>query len=214
MLWSIIRPTRRLEAGLASRGTDRRSSAGPPRPDPLDPTPTVIPADFGVIVRENAPYVWRVLRRLGVREADVEDVAQDVFVVVHRKLREFEGRSSLRTWIYGICTRTASDHRRHAHVRREEATSRPPERAGSAPQLAELEARDRRAMLDAALDALDDDKRAILVLYEIEEVPMKEVAEVLGCPLQTAYSRLHAARRDLKREIEARQRALEGGLVG
>lgn len=169
--------------------------------------------DFAAIVRENAPYVWRVLRRLGVREADVEDVAQEVFVVVHRKLGAFEGRSSLRTWMYGICARTASDHRRRAHVRREEATSRPPERAGSAPQLAELEARDRRAMLDAALEALDDDKRVVLVLYEIEEVPMKEIAEVVGCPLQTAYSRLHAARRELKRAIEERQRALEGGVA-
>lgn len=173
--------------------------------------PAAAAPDFGALVREHAPYVWRVLRRLGVRESDVEDVAQEVFVVVYRKLGEFEGRSSLRTWIYGICARTASDHRRLAHVRREEATSRPPERAGSAPQLAELEARDRRAMLDAALDALDDDKRAVLVLYEIEEVPMKEVAEAVGCPLQTAYSRLHAARRDLKRSIEERRRVLEGG---
>ena len=176
-------------------------------------TTTATTPDFGAIVRANAPYVWRVLRRLGVREADVEDVAQDVFVVVHRKLPQFEGRSALRTWIYGICARTASDHRRLAHVRREEATSRPPERAGSAPQLAELEARDRRALLDAALDALDDDKRAVLVLYEIEEVPMKDVADALGCPLQTAYSRLHAARRELKVAVEERQRALEKELA-
>lgn len=196
-------------AGILCRAAAVRTHLDP-QPTPLLTPPAAAP-DFGALVREHAPYVWRVLRRLGVREADVEDVSQEVFVVVHRKLGDFEGRSSLRTWIYGICARTASDHRRLAHVRREEATSRPPERAGSAPQLAELEARDRRAMLDAALDALEDDKRAVLVLYEIEEVPMKEVAEAVGCPLQTAYSRLHAARRDLKRAIEERQRALGGG---
>ena len=60
------------------------------------------------IFREYAPFVWRGLRRLGVPECDVEDVCQEVFVVVHRKLGDFEGRSSLRTWIYGICARTAS----------------------------------------------------------------------------------------------------------
>ena len=70
------------------------------------------PHDLAAIFREHAPYVWRVLRRMGVREADVEDVTQEVFVVVHRRLPEFEGRSAMRTWIYGICLRVASDHRR------------------------------------------------------------------------------------------------------
>src|SRR5207302_10408961 len=71
------------------------------------------------VFRQYAPFVWRALRRLGVPESDVEDVCQEVFVVVHRKLGDFEGRSSLRTWIYGICTRTASDYRRSGRVRRE-----------------------------------------------------------------------------------------------
>ena len=163
---------------------------------------------FAAIFREHAPFAWRVLRRLGVRESDVEDAAQEVFLVVHRRLRDFEGRSSLRTWIYGICVRVASDHRRRAHVRREQPTDRPPERAGSAPQPRELEARQARALLDAALSRLDDDKRAVLVLFEIEEVAMKDVAEAVGCPLQTAYSRLYAARRELR---EALGELSEGG---
>ena len=160
---------------------------------------------FVALFREHAPYAWRVLRRMGVREADVPDVAQEVFVVVHAKLPEFEGRSSLRTWIYGICLRVASDHRKRAHVRRELATDRPPERVGSAPQPHELLARQRRAALDEALDALDEDKRAVLVLYEIEQLPMREVAEAVGCPLQTAYSRLHAARAEVRRALEGRR---------
>ncbi len=159
---------------------------------------------FADLFKEYAPFVWRALRQLGVREAEIEDLCQEVFVVVHRKLPGFEGRSSLRTWIYGICIRTASDHRRRAHVRRERPTDRPPERAGSAPQQREIERRQAKAMLDEALDALDGDKRAVFVLYEIEQLDMAEVAEAVGCPLKTAYSRLYAARRHVQ-EAFARQ---------
>ncbi len=149
---------------------------------------------FDAIFRENAPFVWRALRKLGVPEREVEDLCQEVFVVVHRKLPTFEGRSTIRTWIYSICVRTASDHRRRAHVRREEPTADVPEERHSAPQTRDLERRQARALLDAALDALDADKRAVFVLYEIEELSMNEVAGAVGCPLQTAYSRLYAAR--------------------
>lgn len=159
---------------------------------------------FADVFREHAPYVWRAMRRLGVREADAEDLCQEVFVVVHRKLAEFEGRSSMRTWIYGICVRVARDHRRRAHVRREQPTEHVPEERRSAPQLAELLRSEARALLDAALETLDDDKRAVFVLYEIEGLEMKEVAEAVGCPLQTAYSRLHAARKRVTATVERR----------
>ncbi len=147
------------------------------------------------IFREYAPFVWRALRRLGVREADVEDVCQEVFVVVHRKLGDFEGRSSLRTWIYGICARTASDYRRSGRVRREVVTDAPPEMAAEGGHEDVVALKQARAKLDRILDELDDDKRAVFVLYEIEELSMAQVADSLGCPLQTAYSRLHAARK-------------------
>jgi RNA polymerase sigma-70 factor (ECF subfamily) len=146
------------------------------------------------IFDEHARYVIRTLRHLGVREADVEDVAQEVFVTVHRKLAEFEGRAKLRTWLYAICLRVASDHRRRAYVVRERATDTVPvdtgERTGNEPDTS-LES---RAFVGELLAELDDDKRTVLVLYEIEGLTMREVAEVVGCPLQTAYSRLHAAR--------------------
>ena len=151
---------------------------------------------------EHARYVIRTLRHFGVREADVEDVAQEVFVAVHRKLPEFEGRSKLRTWLYAICLRVASDHRRRAYVVRERATDNPPvdtgERTGDEADTS-LES---RAFVQQLLGELDDDKRAVLVLYEIEGLTMREVAEVIGCPLQTAYSRLHAARELLREAWE------------
>ena len=155
----------------------------------MDPPPSM-----RTIFDEHARYVIRTLRHLGISEADVEDVAQEVFVTVHRKLPEFEGRAKLRTWLYAICLRVASDHRRRAYVVRERATDAPPvdtgERTGTEPDTS-LES---RAFVQELLAELDDDKRAVLVLYEIEGLAMREVAEVIGCPLQTAYSRLHAAR--------------------
>lgn len=156
------------------------------------------------VFREHAPFAWRALRRLGIPESDVEDVCQEVFVVVHRKLGEFEGRSSLRTWIYGICARTASDYRRSARVRREIVTDEPPEAAQEGAQHDAVAMRQARAALDKILDELDDDKRAVFVLYEIEELTMAEVAEALGCPLQTAYSRLHAARKIVEARVKER----------
>jgi RNA polymerase sigma-70 factor (ECF subfamily) len=143
---------------------------------------------------EHGAYVWRALRHLGAPEGEVDDLVQEVFVVVHRRLPSFEGRSSLRTWLYGICLRVASDFRRRARVRYERTASDPARDLSESASLAPDERARARAQLRNLLAALDDDKREVLVLYEIEGLPMSEVAEILGCPLQTAYSRLHAAR--------------------
>ena len=153
------------------------------------------------VFRELAPFVWRALRRLGVAERDVEDVCQEVFMVVHRKIGDFEGRSSLRTWVYGIAIRVASDYRKRSHVRREIVTDDVPDAASADDPLDEAARREARARLDRILDELDEDKRAVFVLYEIEQVTMAEVAEAVGCPLQTAYSRLHAARKLVEEAI-------------
>jgi RNA polymerase sigma-70 factor, ECF subfamily len=179
-----------------------------PQPTPQQASSSVATGDasrapaLADVFREHAPFAWRALRRLGVPEADVDDVCQDVFLVVHRKLADFEGRSSLRTWIYGICARTASDYRRSGRVRREIVTGSPPEAAADAAQHDAVALRQAREALDRILDTLDDDKRAVFVLYEIEELTMGEVAEALGCPLQTAYSRLHAARKMVTAGVE------------
>jgi RNA polymerase sigma-70 factor, ECF subfamily len=150
--------------------------------------------DTAGVFAEHGAYAWRVLRRLGVEERDAEDVCQEVFMIVHRKLSEFEGRSSVRTWVYGICVRAASDYRKRAGHRRETVTDSPPELTSASDPHGETAGRQARALLDRIVDELDDDKRAVFVLYEIEDLAMNEVAAAVGCPLQTAYSRLHAAR--------------------
>lgn len=153
--------------------------------------------DLRKIFDDYSAFVWRTLRHLGVREADVPDVCQEVFITVHRRIDSFEGRSALRTWLYGICLRTASDHRRRAHVRREVAVEQVPREQIDAEQPQAVDRQRARRRLLELLEQLDEDKRAVFVLYEIEELGMKEVAEIVGCPLQTAYSRLHAARKQL-----------------
>jgi RNA polymerase sigma-70 factor (ECF subfamily) len=162
----------------------------------------VDPETLRRIFDENVAFVWRSLRHLGIGESDIEDVCQEVFIVVHRKFAEFEGRSALRTWLYGICLRVAKDHRRRAYVRREVAVSEPPRSAQSATQEEDYRRVEARRTLGTILDRLDEDKRAVFVLYEIEGLSMKEVAETMDCPLQTAYSRLHAARRVVVEELK------------
>ena len=143
---------------------------------------------------EHARYIWRTLRHLGVSDADAPDLCQEVFVTVHRKLPSFEGRSTLRTWLYGICIRVASEHRRRPYVRHERPASEPaPVEAGSTEAGPDTHF-EQRAAVQRLLGVLDEDKRVVVVLYEIEGFSMKEVAELVGCPLQTAYSRLHAGR--------------------
>lgn len=160
-------------------------------------------AEFSAIFAEHAPYIWRALRNLGVREPDVEDVCQEVFVVVHRKLAGFEGRSSLRTWIYGIALRVVADYRKKAHRRYERLLNAPPEASIEAAQ--EQSAADRQLwlLLHRLLDTLSEERRQIFVLYEIEQLSMSEIATILDCPLQTAYSRLEAARKLVQQGMAA-----------
>ncbi|MEZ4221189.1 MAG: sigma-70 family RNA polymerase sigma factor [Polyangiaceae bacterium] len=180
-----------------------RSALGSGEADHAGPARKSI--DITEIFGEYGGFVWRALRHLGVRAADLADVTQEVFLVAHRKLPEFEGRSSLRTWLYGICLRTASDYRRKAHIRREVAVDELPDQVAEPEQEVDAERVRLRARLEALLAELDEDKRAVFVLYEIEELSMKDIATLIGVPLQTAYSRLHAARRLLAQSLEDRR---------
>ncbi len=159
------------------------------------PAPTAPRAvSFADVYPVHAALVWRVLRRMGVRPADLDDVCQEVFLIVHRKLAEFAWRSSLGTWVCGIAVRCASDYRRRAHIQRESPLDSGFDREAEATQDAAVERREARALLDRILGTLDEDKRAVFVLFELEGMSIADIAESLGCPVQTLYSRLHAAR--------------------
>ena len=159
-------------------------------------------ARFRSSFEENAPFVRRTLRRLGIPPADSEDLVQEIFVVVHRKLGEYDGRSPFRSWLHGICVRVVSSYRRSARVRyeRPQADSALDDRESQVASDPERNAEVRRAclLLEALLIRLDDDKRNVFVLFELEGIAMTKIAKTVGCPLQTAYSRLHAARKALR----------------
>lgn len=165
--------------------------------------PVVERPTLAEVFDQHASYVGRTLRCLGVRERELPDAMQEVFLVVHRRLGELERPGALRGWIYGICVRKAMSLRRRAARRREAAMAEPPERVSPEPTPHE-ELVKARALVTALrlLDELDDDKRAVFVLYEVEQLPMREIAQTVGCPLQTAYARLYAARKVLARNLE------------
>ena len=140
-------------------------------------------------------FVWRSLRRLGVNAVDLEDAAQDVFVVVHRRLADFEQRSAVKSWVFGIALRVAKVYRHKAARQRmrhceEEAvlvcTRDSPEQASVHMQAAR--------QVQLVLEELDDDKRAVFILAELEQLPAADIASALGIPVNTVHSRRRLAR--------------------
>lgn len=192
-----------IVAGVAVNGT---ASNAPIAEASVNPRGSEL--RFEAVFAEFAPYVLRVMPRLGVGTADVDDVAQEVFMAVHKGLADFEGRSRLRTWIYGICLRVAGNYRRRAH-RRREVRGLDIEETFAPVQGETLERTRSRKLLMSALEGLSERKREVFVLYEIEELSMAEVAQAVDCPLFTAYARLYAARREMKQAIE--RATQEGG---
>jgi RNA polymerase sigma-70 factor (ECF subfamily) len=153
--------------------------------------------------------VWRSLRRLGVPEAALDDAAQDVFLVVHRRWNDFKNQSSRRTWIYGIALRVASEHSRRARREQSRLSPTDPDLVNSdlmsPDMLTDQSIRQREAgrVLYEALGGLADGERQILVLVDLEERSVVEAAEALGVNLNTAYSRLRRARQHFEQALKA-----------
>jgi RNA polymerase sigma-70 factor (ECF subfamily) len=169
------------------------------------------PLDLLSIHEEHAQFVWLSLQRLGVRTTDIEDLLQEVFIVVHKRLATFDGSARMTTWLFGICLRVAAAHRRRAYNRRESIVPAPADEALADSASPEDLASNRQAQarLAAILDTMDLEKRAIFVMFELDELSCEEIAEILGVPLGTVYSRLHAARKAFGAAV-ARFEAREG----
>jgi RNA polymerase sigma-70 factor, ECF subfamily len=193
-----------LPAGADERAPARRRPAPPPIPQAAARGQAL---DFTGVYDEHFPFVWRSLRRLGVPERLLDDAAQDVFIVVHRQLAGFEGRSTLRSWLFGVARRVAHDHRRR--IGRKERTEELPEGVADprAPSpAAQVERAQALRTLHEILDALDDDKREVFVLAELEQMTVPEIADAIGANVNTIYSRLRAARAAFEAAV-ARRRA-------
>jgi RNA polymerase sigma-70 factor (ECF subfamily) len=159
------------------------------------------------IYREHFRFVWRSLRRLGVPESDAADAAQDVFLVVHRRLDEFEGRSKVTTWLFGICLRVARDRKRLAHNRRRSDDDSPLDDAAdeTVDVAADAERRQGLKLLESLLDTLPDEQRAVFVAYEMEGMGGEAIAEALKIPVGTVHSRLRLAREAFERNLKRLQ---------
>jgi RNA polymerase sigma-70 factor (ECF subfamily) len=149
---------------------------------------------FRELVDRHFEFVWRSVRRLGVRAADVDDAAQEVFLVAARRLDDFAPDRE-RAFLFGTAVRVASTRRRSARRRPEELEAESDERVGvelDPEELAELA--QARPLLQEILDGMSVELRAVFILAEVEELPVREIAELLGVPQGTVSSRLRSAR--------------------
>jgi RNA polymerase sigma-70 factor, ECF subfamily len=161
------------------------------------------PLDIRSIYDAHGDFIWLSLQRLGVQPADMDDVAQEVFMIVHRRLDSFDRKTRLATWLFGICLRVAANYRRRSRARHEvlagDAHDDRPSTLVAADDL--LARREERHFAEWALSHLDVEKRATFVMFEVESLACEEIAKIMNVPLGTVYSRLHAARRQIEKVI-------------
>lgn len=166
---------------------------------PADSQPTPCRISTRQLFEMHAAFTLRLVRRLGVHESDMEDVAQEVFLIAHRRIADLDAEANPRNWLFGIARRVVANYLRKSHRVRERPSQEVVSSHGD--PAAEMDLRRARALLEQALDRLDQDKRTVFVLFELEGLPMHEVAEMVGCRLHTAYSRLYAARMLVRRRV-------------
>jgi RNA polymerase sigma-70 factor (ECF subfamily) len=168
-----------VNPGRGTSGDDRSSSST---------------SELRAIYVDQLPYVLSTLRRLGVGERDLEDITHDVFVTVHRRLPDYDRGRPVRPWLFGIAYRAASDYRRLARHRREDMDHEVDAPDMSQPVDERMDQAQKRSLLVAALQDVELERRAVLLMHDLDGIGVPEIAEQLGIPLNTAYSRLRLAR--------------------
>jgi RNA polymerase sigma-70 factor, ECF subfamily len=153
-------------------------------------------------------FVYRVARRLGTPIAELDDVCQEVFLVAFRKLRAFR-TGQLTTWLYRICANVVSDRHRRRRVRRafQELWGEPEEPVAELTPDRELESREAEVLVGRLLERMAPKKREVFVLYEMEGMSGEAIADLVGCKVDTVWTRLHYARKEF--ESLARKRGVE-----
>lgn len=168
---------------------------------------------FQSVYQQYFNFVWASVRRFGVHPDATDDLVQEVFMVVHAKLEGLDKPSALRSWIYGVVRRTASNHRRTQRTQTsallssascEDAQSTEPN------PFEHLETNADLHFLASLLAELDEPKREIFAMVELDELTVPEVAEVLDIPLNTAYSRLRSARQAFEAAVNRRGQRSKG----
>jgi RNA polymerase sigma-70 factor (ECF subfamily) len=160
--------------------------------------------DFAAIYAEHFQFVWRCLRGLGVANAQLEDAAQDVFVVIHQRLHTFEHEAALRSWIFGIVRRIAYRYRRTAQRKPSGALHTEEPSTGEPGPHEHIQDVQAARFVDRFVSGLDDRKREVFVLGVLEGLTVPEIAEALEVPLNTIYTRLRRARAEFREALAAR----------
>jgi RNA polymerase sigma-70 factor (ECF subfamily) len=197
------------------QGVEPLDATGRAVPSPEAEAPASAPLatpgfpEFRTLFADYFPYVWHSLRRLGVPDRDLEDLAHDVFLEVYRGRDRYDPARPVRAWLFGFAFRKASHYRRRAR-HRYEVQGETDERAEAAPTALErVITTEALGVAHTALEALEIDRRAVFLMHEVDGISIPEVAEALGIPLNTAYSRLRLARRDFRKRV-SRLRARQG----
>jgi RNA polymerase sigma-70 factor (ECF subfamily) len=183
----------------------------PPAPSHA-PSPMEVPP-FKVVYQEYFDFVWSSARRLGIQPSGMDDLIQEVFMVIHSKLHTVEKRESLRSWIYSVVRRTASNHRRARRAHADSSSGPPGDGEARSREPTPLENTERNAgfqLLKTLLDQLEAPKREIFSLVDVEDLSVPEAAEVLGIPLNTAYSRLRVARQNFEAALARHEARTKG----
>jgi len=177
--------------------------------------PQDLPA-FDVIYHRHFDFVWSSSLRLGVSPAAIDDVVQEIFMVIHSKFQSLRQPTSVRSWIYGIVRRTVSDHRRaqnrRAHWTGALALQMMIDQRRAPTPLDLKEQNEKVELLFSLLNEIAGPKREVFMLSELDEMSVPEIAEALEIPLNTAYSRLRAARRAFEEALSRRGTQAEGGV--
>lgn len=166
-----------------------------------------IRAGFDAIYESMVDYVWNVVCRMGVPHSDAEDVVQEVFVTVYRRLGEFEGRAQLKTWVFSIAVHLVQHYfRTHARKPGDRASAKGTEIQALVDQREDgpanqVERRERYDALDRVLGQLDEGKRLVFVLAELEQLTLVEIGEVVGANPNTVATRLRAARQAFEKAL-------------
>ncbi len=173
-----------------------RGLDGGSRAPAADPAPS-----FDAVYSEHFDFVWRCAAHRGVPTAALDDVTQEVFIIVHRKLPEFEGRAQLRTWIGAIVRRVTADYlrRRGNRPAADESLEREPADLASGDD--PVDRREALRVLDSVLAKMPEDQREVFVLRELEDLSGAEIAAITGANENTVWTRLRAARRRFREGV-------------
>jgi RNA polymerase sigma-70 factor (ECF subfamily) len=164
-------------------------------PRPASPRPTAENACLEAFQGE-FDYLYRTLRRLGAATSEAEDLAQEVFLVLHRTWGDYDVSRPLRPYLFGISFRIVCAHQRRRARERPLASPDVEDRAPWPDRV--LQVKQDRALVLSALERIPLLRRAVLIMHDIDEVPVREIASVLSIPMFTAYSRLRKARKELE----------------